>query len=113
MTKRTHATDANTAAVVQELSDAGRGVDVSKNQLLGGTPAVAPGLVQFTRNHYFPMGVIKNPDVKFEDLPTEAEVIDPETGRPKKGIRYRVAKRSNPTAGNPEGVLHEIEKVDF
>lgn len=50
-------------------------------------------------------------DVAFEELPTEAEVKDPETGRPQKGIRYRVAKRSNPTPGVREGILHEVDAV--
>jgi len=56
---------------------------------------------------------VQNPDVAFEDPPTEAEVIDPETGQPQKGIRYREAKRSNPAVGNPKGVLHVIEMVQF
>lgn len=82
MTNKSHAPDASTAAVVQELSNAGKGIDVSNSQLLGGTPAVAPDLIKFMQNHRHPLGVVKNPDVPIEDLPTEAEAIDPATGRP-------------------------------
>lgn len=70
-------------------------------------------MIKVMRSHRSPLRVVQNPDVVFENLPTEAEVIDPATGRPKKGIRYRVAKRSIPTPACPDGVVHEIQKVDF
>lgn len=83
-------TSANTEAVVGELTAQGKVTEVGTPQ--APQEALAPGLVRFLRNHKFPIGKVLNPDTPFEKLPDHKEVIDPETGKPKKGMRFRTIR---------------------
>lgn len=77
-------TDPNTKSVVNELQAEGAVTQA-------GQP-VAPGFVRHLRNHKFPFGRVKNPKTSFKELPKRSEVVDPETNKPKRGVRFKTVR---------------------